>query len=242
MSTSPILHRIRRQFTVMTMFVVVGLTCASSQARLINWGNAVDDTLYQSDGTTTLDGSFTMALGFFDSFTPTTNNVKSWEDNWKTYDNTTTTPGGFNPSLGFYTGGANLDASQHSDSPDADGTTVFAVGQQAHVWVYDSLALDPSDQWALYTNPDWTFPSGSSTHGTPIEWRLSDSGTVAVLGGLDSGGSVGDDPDLSHTAPSGSYDLQVFTLASAVPEPSGSLLSLLTMAGILSSRRRPRAA
>lgn len=206
------------------------------QARTIEWGNAVGDTVVTSTGIA-LDDSFVFELGSFGSFTPTESNLELWAANWKVFD-TAVAPAleGWNSAAGFFSSAATMNAGGvSSESPPLPSAT-FAEGEQAYIWVYNGLTIDALTEWALVTNnsldgniaDDWLFPAPGGKTDMPLEWRISGATQVA-FGGLNDVEGAG---DYSVTPPS--FDLQTH----AVPEPASALL--LGLAGLLSLRRRQR--
>ena len=190
-----------------------------AQGVTIHWGNSLFDTLKKSDGVTPITSvEFTVQLGYFDNLTPVIGNVDQWQSSWRVFDQAN-----FNSAIGYFTGSANLNVqTRQSDSSFADPLTLFPTGTQAHVWISNGGAADqPGTEWAVYTNPNWTFPE-TGQHDQ-VQWRVSDPGTTAVFGAV-STSVVGPTTIAAATFP-------------VVPEP-GTVGLLLLSAGILCLRRR----
>ncbi len=204
------------------------------QARTIEWGNAVGDTVVTSTGIA-LDDSFIFELGSFGSFMPSESNLELWAANWKVFDRAVAPAlEGWNSAAGFFSSAATMNAGGvSSESPPLPSFT-FTPGEQAYIWVYNGLTIDALTEWALVTNnaldgnaaDDWLFPAPGGKEDLPLEWRISGA-TRVPFGGLNDVEGPG---DYSVTPPS--FDLQTH----AVPEPASALL--LGIAGLLSLRRR----
>ncbi|MFT4637567.1 MAG: hypothetical protein ACI8T1_000877 [Verrucomicrobiales bacterium] len=140
--------------------------------------------------------------------------------------------GTFNTSLGYFTGTANLDSSQNSDSLAANPVTVFPENTQAYIWISNGEpAGSTSAEWAILTNTNWRFPNGDTHAGGPVEWNLSDAGTTALFGTLS-----GEAPGLGETTtPGGGFTVQTATFIS---EPGVTSLFLLGL--IMGLLRRSR--
>lgn len=231
----PFPHR-QRLMKLPALFAALLLSALPAVARTIDWGNAVADTLVDSAGLS-LDDSFTFELGTFGGFTPTASNIADWASHWKVFDRAEAPAGsGWNSTFSFFNSTATLLADgQSSESPPLPPYT-FLAGEQAFIWVYNVLDIDPAQtQWALVTNDssdsnaadDWLMPVPGGKTDLPLEWRLSGASAV-VFGGLHDQQGPGD-----YTSNPGVFDLQT----AAVPEPSGAVLLLLG-AGFLLRRRR----
>ena len=223
-------------FRSLPLLAALLLSLLPAVARTIDWGNAVADTLVDSAGLS-LDDSFTFELGTFGSFTPTASNIADWASHWKVFDRAEApAASGWNSTFSFFNSTATLlVGGQSSESPPLLPYT-FLAGEQAFIWVYNVLNIDPAQtQWALVTNDssdsnaadDWLMPVPGDKTDLPLEWRLSGASAV-VFGGLHDQQGPGD-----YTSNPGVFDLQT----AAVPEPSGAVLLLLG-AGFLSRRRR----
>lgn len=229
---------------LLTFLAMLALT-APMQARTINWGSASFDSLYTSYGAP-LDNSFTFELGTFGTFVPTEFNMDQWSANWRVFDRATTANGKWSDANSFFESSANLNDNGTSSSLEANPGSLFAQGEQAYIWTFNTLLLTPGlTEWALVTNnsldgntaDDWVFPAPTDHSLTPLEWRiggdpLSSMGPAndVPFGGVNSQQGPGE-----HTASPASFDLQTHTLA---PEPGSALL--IGMIGLLVPLRRRR--
>ncbi len=136
-----------------------------------------------------------------------------WQANWKvfdrSYDPTSADPNdgapfGWNPGL-FFVGVETLNALGGSDSPDANPTDVFGVGEVASLWAYNSKNIVPGTEWALVMDSNnsptsWQFAAHTDPDGT---------GTLATA-----------DTAIGSVTPSLLLALQT----APVPEPSSAFL------------------
>lgn len=201
------------------MFIMSVVSLASAQAVTIHWGNSLFDSLTESDGITPISSAdFTVQLGFFDGLTPDMSNVDQWKSSWRVFDQAN-----FNSAIGYFTGSANLsDTTRTSDSSYADPLTIFPSAAQAHIWISNGgEANEPGTEWAVFTNPNWTFPE-SGQHDQ-VEWRVSDPGTTAVFGAV-------------VTSNGGPTTIQAATFP-IIPEPSTVTLLLLGLGFFLRRQR-----
>jgi len=210
--------------------------CGPAWADTINWGSSFGTQNLQSDATTPVSGSFTIQLGKFSTgFDPDGANVDLWAGNWVPLDSLE--PGTHNPAMGYFTSEVQL-----------TNNNVFAAGDRAYVWMFNSQAAVPGSEWLLYTNDatdgntgdDWSFPAVTgSQQSMGWSWRVSNASRV-LFGGLDPDGpgSVPRRTGDGNGTPSGppSY-LQTYTF---VPEPSAALLGLAGAALLLRRHRASR--
>jgi hypothetical protein len=216
------------------------LSTGRASAATIYWGSSTNDLLFDSAGNP-LDDSFTFELGTFGSFLPDASNVDQWLSNWKILDRLIApAASGWNSDQSFFSGSLAIQADGTSSRGIDLGTTfVFSQGEQAYIWVYNSLAILPGSEWALVTNDssygnatdDWVVPAlpdpcGCGSGADSLEWRLSFA-TVPEYGGVNDEYGEG---DVSVVPPT--FSLQTAT----IPEPSTTFL-LLTAAGLLFHRR-----
>ena len=214
-------------------FALVMLSLVPARAGSINVHNGGSDVLLMADGATALDNSFSFELGSFGSFLPTLGNLDDWMTNWKPFARGQAPAiNGWNSNLSYFDYGAVLDGSgQSSQGLSAD---IFAEGEAAYLWVYNSFSLAPDSQWALVTNDDsdlnaadnWLFPDPDSL--LPTEFDLA-TAYNPIMGGLHNVQGGGD-----FTAPLTAFTLQ----AHVVPEPTGAVL--IMVAGVLWRVRRGR--
>jgi len=199
-------------------------------AATINFQSDLVATNMQSDGTTPMDTTYSFQLGTFSNgFVPTAANTDLWLDNWHEVplidSGGAPVPGNaisytqdeIIPGSGFYTN--NFEGRGQL----ADNGTPFQTTSQGYMWGYTEQE-GPSGstaEWILITNDAWLFPDANPV-GPPNNtiWGVSDSGTIAVVGQVDTGGV--------HMQ-SGSVVL--------APEPSGTLLAGLAL-GLFALRRR----
>ncbi|MDB6138442.1 MAG: hypothetical protein JWO94_1514 [Verrucomicrobiaceae bacterium] len=215
-------------------------TAASSNARSINWGSSVNDTLLYSAGGSEGD-DVVFQLGSFGTFVPDTTNMSQWAANWNVFDQAVAPDGsGFNSSQGFVSGTVTV----NSDGTSSSGLSpyIFSQGEQAYIWAYKvDKTLANGGEWALITNDstdgsaldDWTFPAHADQTVLPLDWRLSNA-TDVIFGGLNSVQGPGD-----HNSNPVSFDLQLHTV---VPEPGSALLACTALLGLGLRRRRPATA
>lgn len=227
----PLIHR-----TLLLCGLLLCLAQLPAHARTIDWGNGIGDILVDSNNVA-LDSGFTFELGTFGSFVPTLSNHGDWVANWKVFDRAVA-PGanGWNPAAGYFSSSATLlTGTYSSESPPLPSFT-FAEGEQAYIWIYDSLAFDYVSEWALITNnaldgttaDDWLMPAVGGKTDMPLEWRVSDA-TVVIYGGVNN--TQGDG---NYTVDPGTFAIQTHV----VPEPAGMVLVLLGLVAGWFPRRR----
>ncbi|MBE7493473.1 MAG: hypothetical protein HS117_00855 [Verrucomicrobiaceae bacterium] len=213
--------------------LLLALGALPARAVTIDWGSSVGDVLLSSNGVP-LDDSYIFELGSFGGFTPTGQNQGEWMAHWKPFDRAQApAASGWNSAFSYFSSSVTmLDGGLSSASPPLPPYT-FLAGEQAYIFVYNSLAFDGLSEWALVTNGsldgnaanDWLMPAAGGKTDIPLEWRLSTASTV-IHGGVNSVQGYG-----SYTFEPGTFDLQTHT----VPEPSG---VLLLAAATLRRRRR----
>jgi hypothetical protein len=137
--------------------VTLGLT-ASLSASTVFWESTVGSVMVTSTGAP-LDGYFSFEMGTFNSgFTPTWENFAQWESNWnvidRVYDPTPENPNdgdpqGWNTLDRFYAATVQLEPTGESNSPEANPTHQFLMGEQVYLWVFNDKAQVPGTEWAL---------------------------------------------------------------------------------------------
>ncbi len=217
--------------------IAIAMFGASPQARAstVFWGSDFNDLLFDSNGVA-LDTTYSFEIGSFGSFTPTYANAYDWAANWKVFDRAfDPDANGWNAADQFFVGTVEHTALGGSDSPDANPADVFAQGEVAYLWVYNSKDVVATSEWALLMDANsagnlgnqWIFPDPADPPGTSYNWNLADADT-SIIGGVQSVQGPGD-----YTANPGTFSLQT----AVVPEPGSGLL-LLTAAAIGMLRRR----
>lgn len=237
------MDRILKYFPLIIACLALGVAGAHA-GQTLEWGGAALFDDVDSAGNALNDTTFTFALGTFgdqNTWAPTAANVDDWASHWKEIDRV----GVYDPVFKYITGSHVLN----------DNVT-FAVGEQAYIWIYNAEAGDapltpdpvdpgPGAEWGLYTNLNgaaWTIPDAAATPDT-WEWRFSVADT-AVFGGLeqhDSGGTTTGEligAGVRTFVPSGQYEVQTYTFAGSIPEPSVVLLSGIALAFAGCRRRR----
>jgi len=152
------------------------LCCACHmEASQIVWGNSVNpanvDVNFNSRGGA-LDNSFIFATGTFGQFTPTEENAGLWASNWKPLDQAN-----YNPLYDYFTSGATL-----------NDNSLFAAGEKACIWVYNSQSPVAGSQWLLVRGIDknsapWNIPAAIANQTNfPLFFRIRDVRDV-VFGG-----------------------------------------------------------
>ncbi len=214
------------------------LAASSARARSINWGGAVANNLYESNGSI-MDSIMVFEVGSFgSSFLPTEFNMDQWLTNWKVFDRAVD-GAGWNPGAQFFSSTANLLTNGTSSASPPLPSYTFAQGEQGYIWAYKTdqdykIGLE----WALITNDssngtldDWIFPPHSDQTSLPLQWRLS-TATTPIFGALNNVQGPGE-----HTSTPVSVNLQTH----AIPEPASSLfIGIASLIPLLSRRRKAR--
>ena len=209
------------------------------EARTIEWGSTVGGSLITSTGAD-LGPDFSFELGTFGTgFTPTELNMSDWLANWKPFDRAYEGTG-YESVVPFVDSSAALQMNGTSSSLTVSSYPVFASGERAYIWVYNTQTYGAGLEWALVTGRStgpasdtaWFMPSPSDQTGLPLNWRF-DTAASPVFGGLNSVSGPGD-----YTAAPPTYELQTHTIAS-IPEP-GSALLLATLGIMVRLRLRRR--
>ncbi len=163
----------------------------SASARTISWFNAEGDVLVSSGGNSTLDASFTFEIGSFGTFIPTDLNLDQWAANWKVFDRAVSGDG-WNSTTGYFTSSAQFQSNGQSNAGFSSAT--FTAGEIAYLWVYNSLDLLPSTEWALVrdstndVSSSWVIPTSDINNPNSIDWDLLEANS-AVFGQIN--GAVG---------------------------------------------------
>ena len=223
------------------------LSPAVVHAGTINWGSAFKDTLFNAYANP-LTADFRWEMGSFaPGFTPSENNLASWEANWRLLEEgaysqpnqyaTETSVLIDNPDTG--TGGFLWQRDDFDPALPASNPNVFRTGDRMYIWVYNAKGISPSTEWALVTgitggssgSTNWSLPAdiGSQSNPNAMDWRLSTANTV-VFGGL----NTVDGPGFNNQV-AGPYSLQTARL---VPEPTTACMGLGGIAALFLRRQR----
>lgn len=215
------------------------------QAATIQWGGAISDSFYLSDGTATTEASapslnITFALGSFDSgFEPSEDNLSEWSTNWRPLQETS-----YSLENQYFTEELTLvDTDVATAGIQFNGST-FTPGENVYIWGYNQQTVDENLEWVLMlgisgadtggvvadpTNTNWEIPDiAQNNQGTfPLNYRTSTSNTTPFgsVGG-ETGGGLIETPTVGN--------LQFAT----IPEPSAWLLVALATFGFVGIRRR----
>lgn len=228
--------------------VLLGSVPAAQAGQTIVWGNEIDSINRASDGSTlwgngSWAGPVIAALGVFDAgFIPSEANVADWADNWTEFHRAPTYQNG------QFTGQAVL-----------NDNSVFAAGQQAYMWVYNSQEAVHGSEWLLVTDDsadgnsadDWVFqaiPADNQQQLRTLNWDListdgasAGDGSTVIFGGVNQPNSIPNSHiggEWTEPVAPAAWCLQTHTFA-AIPEPS---VLLLAGAGLLLTGRRRRQA
>ncbi|WFB35027.1 PEP-CTERM sorting domain-containing protein [Kiritimatiellota bacterium B12222] len=207
----------------------------------VNWGNANPSVMVDSGGialtsaypTPAFSGDYTVALGTFDSFSPTETNYNDWQSHWRTFDQAP-----FNDAVGAFASEAFLESDGSSSSVNADNSASF-FNSDAYIWIYnrqDAVAND--SEWFLGRVSEWTFPTdlGGECCGnlTPTQWSLtsdfanaSPSEIDVVWGAHSSGLYAGGG---AYTVAPENFLVQTYLL---IPEPSTWIMMALSFSALM---------
>ena len=217
--------------TLLLVIITILMNITSARAVTLHWGSAVGDFIYESDGVTAVtDSAYEFELGTFtDGFTPSTENLADWANNWHTLD-----VGSYSSMNGYLAGSVSLSADPSPNGTITDGnatdTAEFFFGKDAYIWIYNqNTTIDSTLEWNLLSNPDgggdpataWTFPGAADTDARKvIDFRLSDDGVTTTFGrenqGTPSDGGGTNELGEVPSTPMSTFGLQTFT----IPEPS----------------------
>ncbi|WP_309400098.1 hypothetical protein [Cerasicoccus maritimus] len=131
-------------------------------ASTIDWGGAINAIDRESDLSTPLDASYVFYLGFFEDFTPTSDNVSEWAEHWTTIDAVN-----YNATYSVFNARHRVTASD-------------PAGEQAYIW--GVRRSRENMEWILITDPSWIWPS-VDTFARKKNWLVG-SATVAVVGSI----------------------------------------------------------
>ncbi len=216
-----------KTFTII-MICLISLVSALRGQKL-EWSSEVFSQIVDSKGAA-LDSSYIFEIGVFaSSFTPDATNADTWINNWLVFDRADYSQGN-----GYFASNVEMADDGTSDSAFLTPGAPSFEGLEAYIWVRNADTLSPTTEWFLVKSPQWVFPNANTDccdNTLPVQWSLAD------LTPTDTpvwGSQMGKDGNGEFTQ-DGVYELQTFT---AVPEPSASLIFLLSFTFLLSRRRR----
>jgi hypothetical protein len=189
------------------------------QANPIEWGNFVslNQTNYNSAGGM-WNTNYTFSLGTFGTgFAPEIGNVDMWVGNWKQIDTAA-----YNPTFDYFTKKTTL----------ADNS-VFASGERAYIWIYNSTERVSGTEWLLLSDDTWNIPTvDDNQQNLPLLWRTTQAGNLyfGAKDNLQGNGHYSNIPN--------NFSLQTHTFE--VPEPSTAGMSALVLAAAFFRRKRNR--
>lgn len=204
-------------------------------ARTISWFNAQGDLLVSSGGLSTLDATFSFEIGTFGTFTPTDLNLDQWAAHWKVFDRAVNGDG-WNGTIDYYT--RSVDFLSSGLSSRGISSVTFVAGETAYLWVYNSLDLVPTSEWALVRDATndasiaWDIPTADAGNPNSLDWDLleANSAVFGLVNGAVGGGSF---------TPMGDPGGGVAWLQTApVPEPGSALMVLIASVVWVRYRRR----
>jgi len=212
---------------------ILSLICLISGLRgqTLEWGSEVFSQIVDSKGAE-LDNSYVFEVGLFAApFVPTSVNTDDWFANWLAFDRAdySQTNGHFASKVEMADDGTSESLFMTPGAPSFEGL-------EAYIWVRNSTTPSPTTEWFLVKSPAWVFPTATADccdNTLPVQWSIADltpSDTPVW------GSNMGRDGDGKQTQ-DGTYELQTFTF---VPEPSSSLLALLSCTLLLTRRSRPQ--
>lgn len=229
---------------MLRMSLVLTAVCVASglSARTVEWSGSVESQFLKSNGVEHWEDDLQFELGSFNlGFSPTSENLAEWGQNWLTFDTASSTDG-WNSAMGYLTSVANtlpaVPGWVYSTSDPAGSTTtnLFRVYdgttesyQQAYIWAYNSKSLGIGSEWALVGNSKWTFPASNSFNPASVVFALRDGS--ATLGNL-----TFEDQGTTSFEVLQTVSVQSFSSV-AVPE-AGSVVLMTVAAGCFGFRRR----
>lgn len=213
-----------------TMISLIALL-SGLRGQTLEWGSEVFSRIVDSKGAL-LDNTYVFEVGVFAApFTPDDTNTGSWFSNWRAFDRAA-----YSETNGYFASTVEMADDGTSESlPLTAGSPSFE-GLEAYIWVRNSDTPSTTTEWFLVKSPVWTFPDAKPEccdNALPVQWSIAD---LAPSDTPVWGSQMGKDGSGSFTQ-DGVYELQTFTM---VPEPSSSLLALLSCALLLTRRSRPR--
>ena len=216
------------------------LLTGNASALTVFWGSNVWSDIYESDGSTMVSAAdFTFQIGAFDAgFDPETAAVEDFSNAWHVFDESD-----YSDTNMFFDSKADMGAGGISNGTNADTSFDFR-SSELYIWVYNANApatdgtTELCHEWALIEG-GWVLPASEGDQTTlPEEYRVSNA-VSPIYGGLNNVQNPDAVAGVDYTAPSGAFDLQTHTVClQAVPEPSSSLLLLLSSLGFLARRNR----
>jgi hypothetical protein len=199
---------------ILLLSLLATTICGKSLTADMLWWN-ISPTAGSYDTGDYLPGEFVFSVGTFRSgFVPKSHNLWNWGNHFVTSGNPL-------PQAFWQPYPDHPDFGEVGQEAVFRGGGAVQQGDQAFIWGYNSLDLEPTSQWILLTNPGWIFPRptplGDLPGFGPI-WGSSDPGTQMLFGTF-----------FNH--PQSSDVLQNSLVTRAVPEPSAS--ALIAASGVL---------
>ena len=147
-------------------FAAVSLTAS---AETINFYCPPNRTNLTSSGVA-MDASFQFQLGVFSGgFVPTKNNLVEWSGRW--------TP--VIPAADYGVGSSSFD----ENHTITNNIAPFLAGTAAYVW--GKRSSSGGDEWILFRNSDWNWPSPNPFNPFPLDWNaaLADQVIIGSING-----------------------------------------------------------
>jgi len=151
--------------------IIIGLV-TESDSETINFYNPPGQTNLTS-ANQPMDGSFVFQLGVFkDGFIPSRNNIHQWTSKWAV------------AMPAAYDTGTKAFEEFHSVLSNADP---FFIGTAAYVW--GKRSGTSGDEWILFRNSNWSWPSPSEINPFPLDWNAAEADQV-IIGSINGPGHL----------------------------------------------------